>query len=200
MSRMTPPVREPRMARGAARRDALLDAALRLLAREGARAVTHRAVATEAGTTHGNARYYFGTLDQLLDEAMRRLAAQQIEEVRKLFTELPDAKIPDRIDRLARYVTESLAVDRNSVIARYEFFLEVARRPSLRVSLDEWGNTQRAAFAQELRGAGVADPEADAADLLTTVNGLGLEQLALPVEDFETKRLRPAIARFFPQH
>ncbi|MGC7194489.1 TetR family transcriptional regulator, partial [Mycobacteroides abscessus subsp. abscessus] len=69
---MTPPVREPRMARGAARREALLDAALRLLAREGARAVTHRAVATEAGTTHGNARYYFGTLDQLLDEAMRR--------------------------------------------------------------------------------------------------------------------------------
>ncbi|KRQ25955.1 hypothetical protein BKG83_20965 [Mycobacteroides chelonae] len=200
MTPMTSPVREPRMARGAARRESLLDAAIRLLAREGARAVTHRAVAAEAGTTHGIARYYFGTLDQLLDEALRRLATRQIEEVRALFTELPDAKISERIDRLARYVTETLSDDRDAAIARYEFFLEVARRPSLRATLDEWGTTQRAAFAQELRGAGVSNPEADAADLLTAVNGLVLEQLALPIDDFETSRLRPAIARFFPAH
>ncbi|MET8778780.1 TetR family transcriptional regulator [Nocardia sp. NPDC004654] len=196
---MTTPVREPRMARGAARREALLEAAIRLLAREGARAVTHRAVAAEAGTTHGIARYYFGTLDQLLDEALRQLAARQVEEVRTLFDQLPDVAVPQRITRLAQYVTGTLASDRESGIARYEFFLEVARRPHLRASLDEWGATQRAAFAAELRGAGSPNPEADAADLLTLVNGLVLEQLALPVDDFETTRLHPAIARFFPE-
>ncbi|WP_433561003.1 TetR/AcrR family transcriptional regulator [Nocardia sp. CA-151230] len=195
---MTTSVREPRMARGAARREALLEAAIRLLAREGARAVTHRAVAAEAGTTHGNARYYFGTLDQLLDEALRRLAAQQIDEVRTLFDGLPDVDVPQRISRLVDYVTGTLAGDRDAAVARYEFFLEVARRPNLRASLDEWGATQRAAFAGELRGAGAADPEAAAADLLTLVNGLILEQLALPADDFESARLRPAIARFFP--
>lgn len=196
---MSSPVREPRMARGAARREALLDAAVRLVARDGARALTHRSVAAEAGTTHGNARYYFGTLDQLLDEALHRLAARQIEEVRTLFAEeSPDAGIPERIDLLTRYVTGSLTDDRDAAIARYELFLEVARRPGLRASLDEWGTTQRAAFARELRGAGANDPEADAADLLTTVNGLALEQLALPVDDFESARLRPAIARYFP--
>ncbi|MET8423329.1 TetR family transcriptional regulator [Nocardia sp. NPDC004860] len=195
---MTTSVREPRMARGAARREALLEAAIRLLAREGARAVTHRAVAAEAGTTHGNARYYFGTLDQLLDEALRQLAARQIDEVRALFEGLPDVDVPQRISRLVDYVTGTLAGDRDAAVARYEFFLEVARRPTLRVSLDEWGATQRAAFAGELRGAGAADPEAAAADLLTLVNGLILEQLALPTDDFESARLRPAIARFFP--
>ncbi|MGW4119047.1 TetR/AcrR family transcriptional regulator [Nocardia sp. NPDC004711] len=195
---MTTSVREPRMARGAARREALLEAAIRLLAREGARAVTHRAVAAEAGTTHGNARYYFGTLDQLLDEALRRLAARQIDEVRALFDSLPDVDVPQRISRLVDYVTGTLAGDRDAAVARYEFFLEVARRPNLRASLDEWGATQRAAFAGELRGAGAADPEAAAADLLTLVNGLILEQLALPADDFESARLRPAIARFFP--
>ncbi|MBF6061403.1 TetR family transcriptional regulator [Nocardia terpenica] len=195
---MSTPVREPRMARGAARREALLDSAIRLLAREGARAVTHRAVAAEAGTTHGTARYYFGTLDQLLDEALQRLAARQIEQVRALLSPLPDADVPQRITRLARYFTEALASDRDAGIARYELFLEVARRPQLRASLDEWGSTQRAAFAAELRGAGATDPEARAADLLTLVNGLALEQLALPTDDFETTRLRPAIARFFP--
>ncbi|MFB7918201.1 hypothetical protein [Streptomyces sp. NPDC056061] len=87
----------------------------------------------------------------------------------------------------------------DSGIARYEFFLEVARCRQLRASLDEWGTTQRAAFAGELRGAGSADPEADAADLLTVINGLLLEQLALPIDDFESVRLRPAVARFFPK-
>ncbi|MEU3221232.1 TetR family transcriptional regulator [Streptomyces sp. NPDC006971] len=196
---MTTPMREPQMARGAARREALLDAATRLLAREGARALTHRAIAAEAGTTHGIARYYFGTLDQLLDEALRRLATRQIEEVRVLFHQLPDVDIPQRITRIVQYVTGSLAHDRDSCIARYEFFLEVARRRQLQDSLNEWGVTQRAAFADELRGAGSADPEADAADLLTVINGLLLEQLALPVDDFENTRLRPAIARFFPE-
>ncbi|MGW8882316.1 hypothetical protein, partial [Streptomyces mirabilis] len=47
--------------------------------------------------------------------------------------------------------------------------------------------------------AGSADPEAGAADLLTIINGLLLEQLALPTDDFETARLRPAVARFFPE-
>lgn len=199
MNSVTTPMREPRMARGAARREALLDAATRLLAREGARALTHRAIAAEAGTTHGIARYYFGTLDQLLDEALRRLATRQIEEVRALFHQLPDADVPQRITRIVRYVTGSLARDRDSGIARYEFFLEVARRRQLRDSLDAWGATQRAAFAGELRGAGSADPEADAADLLTLINGLLLEQLALPVDDFEESRLRPAVERFFPE-
>ncbi|MGW2111412.1 TetR/AcrR family transcriptional regulator [Streptomyces sp. NPDC001948] len=196
---MTTPAREPQMDRGAARRGALLDAATRLLAREGARALTHRAIAAEAGTTHGIARYYFGTLDQLLDEAIRRLATRQVEEVRTLFHELPDVDTPQRITRIVEYVTGSLARDRDSGIARYEFFLEVARRPQLQATLDEWGVAQRAAFAGELRGAGSADPEAGAADLLTIINGLLLEQLALPTDDFETARLRPAVARFFPE-
>ncbi|WP_160158236.1 TetR/AcrR family transcriptional regulator [Nocardioides sp. SLBN-35] len=195
----TSSVREPRMARGVARRDALLDAAVRLLARDGVAALTHRSVAAEAGTTHGNARYYFGTLDQLLDEALRRLASRQIDEVRALFEELPDIDVAERVDRLASYVMDALTVDRDAAIARYELFLGAARRPELRASLDEWGATQRSAFAGELRGAGVADAEAAAADLLTAVNGLVLEHLALPVDDFEDARLRPLIARFFPQ-
>ncbi|MFE4972751.1 TetR/AcrR family transcriptional regulator [Kitasatospora sp. NPDC056651] len=196
---MTTPAREPQMDRGLARREALLDAATRLLAREGARALTHRAIAAEAGTTHGIARYYFGTLDQLLDEAMRRLATRQIEEVHALFHRLPNVDVPQRITRIVRYVTGSLARDRDSGIARYEFFLEAARRPQLQATLDAWGVAQRAAFAGELRGAGSTAPEADAADLLTIINGLLLEQLALPTDDFETTRLRPAVERFFPE-
>ncbi|MEV0296457.1 TetR family transcriptional regulator C-terminal domain-containing protein [Nocardia sp. NPDC050710] len=131
-------------------------------------------------------------------ETRRGVAAIGRPASRALFDQLPDVAVPQRITRLAGYVTGTLASDRESGVARYEFFLEVARRPHLRASLDEWGATQRAAFAVELRGAGSPNPEAEAADLLTLVNGLILEQLALPADGFETTHLRPAIARFFP--
>ncbi|MCX5113222.1 hypothetical protein OOK13_33135 [Streptomyces sp. NBC_00378] len=53
----------------------------------------------------------------MLDEALRRLATRQIEEVRALFDQLPDVDIPQWITRIVQYVTGSLARDRDSGIA-----------------------------------------------------------------------------------
>jgi DNA-binding transcriptional regulator YbjK len=47
--------------RGEARRTAIVDAALRLVARGGPRAVTHRAVAAEADVPLAATTYYFAT-------------------------------------------------------------------------------------------------------------------------------------------
>ncbi|MFE5325180.1 TetR/AcrR family transcriptional regulator [Embleya sp. NPDC056575] len=197
---MSTPVRAPRSAGGAARREALLDATVRLLARDGARAVTHRAVAVEAGTTHGSTRYYFGTREQLLDEALRRLAGRQIDEIRTVLRRSATADPQEFATRLARYMTDTVAGDRDASIARYELFLEVARRPELRPALAEWGAVQREALAARLAAVGAAEPEAAAADLLTLLNGLVLEQLATPDDDFEHTRLRPAILRHCAGH
>ncbi|MFE2871093.1 TetR/AcrR family transcriptional regulator [Embleya sp. NPDC059259] len=197
---MSTPVRAPRSAGGAARREALLDATVRLLARDGARAVTHRAVAVEAGTTHGSARYYFGTREQLLDEALRRLAAGQIDEIRAVLRRSATADPQEFAARLAHYVADTVAGDRDASIARFELFLEVARRPELRPALEEWGAVQREALAARLAAVGAAEPEAAAADLLTLLNGLVLEQLATPDDDFEHTRLRPAILRHCAGH
>ncbi|MFE7112539.1 hypothetical protein ACFU98_36825 [Streptomyces sp. NPDC057575] len=65
--------------------------------------------------------------------------------------------------RLAHYLAGAVDDDRNACIARYELFLEVARRPHLRPALDAWGDAQRRAFAVELAVAGAYDPEGDAA-------------------------------------
>ncbi|MFJ7910418.1 TetR/AcrR family transcriptional regulator [Kitasatospora sp. NPDC096204] len=174
----------------------MLDAIVRLLAREGARAVTHRAVAEEAGTTHGSARYCFGTRDRLLDEALGRLAEHQIAEVRNRLSSTPGVSPPAHAARLARYLTGAVDDDRDACIARYELFLEVARRPHLRPTLDVWGDAQRRAFAVEPAAAGADGPEGDAAHLPALLDGLILEQLAVPDPDFERTRLRPAIERY----
>ncbi|MEU0629247.1 hypothetical protein [Streptomyces sp. NPDC005989] len=53
--------------------------------------------------------------------------------------------------------------DRDACIARYELFLEVARRPHRCPALDAWGDAQRLTFAVELAVAGADDPEGNAA-------------------------------------
>jgi DNA-binding transcriptional regulator YbjK len=187
--------RNPAQARGAARRQALLDAAVKLLAREGGRAVTHRAVAREAGTTHGSPRYYFATRDELLDEALRQLADRQVREVEALLQEPSPTEPGARAARLAAFMAGTVSEDRDATLARYELFLEAARRPRLRPALEAWGEAYTRLFAAELT-AGAADPEVEAELLLNLLNGLLLRQLAVPRKDFERAELRPAIERF----
>jgi DNA-binding transcriptional regulator YbjK len=186
--------RAPVQERGAARRQALLGAAVKLLAREGARAVTHRAVAREAGTTHGAPRYYFATRDELLDEALRQIAARQVDEVEAFLGRPRPAEPAAQASRLASFVGGVVTADPDGAIARYELFLEAARRPKLRPALEEWGAAYTKLFAAELT-AHAADPEAEAELLLNLLNGLILRQLAVPRADFVEAELRPAIER-----
>ncbi|MFE4974881.1 TetR/AcrR family transcriptional regulator [Kitasatospora sp. NPDC056651] len=51
-------------------RTALLDAAVRVVARGGLRQLTYRAVAQEAGVTHGLVVHHFGSRDALIEEAV----------------------------------------------------------------------------------------------------------------------------------
>ena len=181
--------------RGTARRQALLDAAVKLLARDGARAVTHRAVAHEAGTTHGAPRYYFATRDELLDEALRQIAERQVGAVEALLHEPSPPSPAERAKRLAAFIAGTVTGDRDATVARYELFLEAARRPKLRPALEAWGAAYTRLFAAELT-AGGDDPETDAELLLNLLNGLLLRQLATPRADFEEGVLEPALERF----
>lgn len=192
---MAASTRSPVQHRGAVRRDALLDAAVRLLARDGARAVTHRAVAREAGTTHGAPRYYFATRDELLDQALRRIAETQVRAVDEMLRAPSPADPAARARRLAEFVGGDLSQDRDVSIARYELFLEAARRPPLRDALEEWGDAYTRLIAAELT-AGAEAPEAEAELLLNLLNGLLLRQLAVPRADFVAGVLVPAIERF----
>ncbi|MCB7138180.1 TetR/AcrR family transcriptional regulator [Cellulosimicrobium marinum] len=67
---------EPRrQARGAARRDAIVDAAAQLILAEGPAAATHRAVAVAAGVPLAATTYYFTGLDDLVGAAGQQIVA-----------------------------------------------------------------------------------------------------------------------------
>ncbi|MBJ7331119.1 MAG: TetR family transcriptional regulator [Solirubrobacteraceae bacterium] len=100
-------------------KDRLLDAALELLGREGARAMTVRAVEEAAGVPHGSVRHHFGGQRGLL------LA---------LFDHL------ERVERpadggLPAAVAQWLGPGRTVALARYELFLLAARDAELRAPL-----------------------------------------------------------------
>jgi AcrR family transcriptional regulator len=72
----------PRGAATSETRDALLDAAERLMLDEGYAAVTSRRVASKAGTDAALVYYYFGTMDDLFIALFRRSAEQSSERFR----------------------------------------------------------------------------------------------------------------------
>lgn len=116
--------------KGEARRQALLDAVLRVLEREGPGGVTHRSVASEAGVPVAAATYYFATLDELYLSALRRATSEQVE----LFAGLADADL----DEFARAIHAWVFDNRGAAIAQYELMFEAMRRDALRADARLW--------------------------------------------------------------
>jgi AcrR family transcriptional regulator len=75
-------------------REALLDAAERLLVRQGYGALSTRGVAAEAGMNHGLIHYYFGSMEELAVQVLERFTALLIDRQRAMYTE--DAPFIDK--------------------------------------------------------------------------------------------------------
>jgi DNA-binding transcriptional regulator YbjK len=116
--------------KGAQRREALLDAVLRVLERDGSGAVTHRSVAAEAGVPLASATYYFATLDELYVEALRRATHHQVE----LFAGLDDHNLAT----FAAVIHDWVFGNRAAAIAQYELMFLAMRRDALRADAQAW--------------------------------------------------------------
>ncbi len=70
--------------------EAFLDAAERLLIREGTAGISTRQLARESGQNHGLVHYYFGSVDELLLQTLERFTARILERQRAMYeTEKP---------------------------------------------------------------------------------------------------------------
>ena len=67
---------QTRSARGEQTRAAIVEAALRMFVEHGYEATTMRAIATEAGVATGNAYYYYGSKEELIQECYARNQAE----------------------------------------------------------------------------------------------------------------------------
>ncbi|WNM34729.1 TetR family transcriptional regulator [Streptomyces sp. Li-HN-5-11] len=124
-------------------RGALLEAAVRVVARGGLRKLTYRAVAAEAGVTHGLVAHHFGSRDTLLEEALRWCVTRSIET-----SSLVPAS--GRLEDFAATLADFIAADPDVQAFQYELKLESSRRPELRHHVDLLYDTYRDAVREAL--------------------------------------------------
>ena len=178
------------------RREEILEATLRVIGRSGREAVTHRAVAEEAGVPLGSTTYYFDSRDDLLGQALEHVARIETERHVELGRELRTARTPRQLaDMLLDQLIAEIE-DRDAYIAEYELWLEAGRRPDLREAAQSWCDAEQRSVAGALEVLGSTDPAADASLVVATLDGLGERVLAREEDPAAAaKELRPELRR-----
>ncbi|MGW6500044.1 TetR/AcrR family transcriptional regulator [Nonomuraea angiospora] len=113
-----------------ARRQALTDAAIELLASSGAHGLTHRAVEKAADLPPGTASNYFRSREALLVAA-----AERIVELHHADTDRAVERPAALVDLLAESLLTAATTLRHRYLAIFELRLEAARRPVLASAL-----------------------------------------------------------------
>jgi DNA-binding transcriptional regulator YbjK len=119
-----------RRARGAASRQAIVEAAGRVVIGRGLAAVTHRAVAREAGVPLARTTYHFPTVEALLRAVQRHLTEQS--DARLLtFIGAAQGRRASIVDACCDFLEELLGARRGEFLASVELGIAAARRPAL---------------------------------------------------------------------
>ncbi|MEU5266549.1 TetR family transcriptional regulator [Amycolatopsis sp. NPDC021455] len=113
------------------RRAALLDASIEVLADEGARGLTFRAVDQRAGVPVGTASNYFASRDEILRHAGERVYERLVDDA-VLAGGLEGARDRARVTELMHELVDRVAAFPTGFLALLELRLEATRRPELR--------------------------------------------------------------------
>ncbi|MGP4015696.1 TetR/AcrR family transcriptional regulator [Saccharopolyspora sp. 5N708] len=163
------------------RRELLADAAIEVLAREGGRGLTHRAIDREAEVPEGTTKNYYPTRSALFLAVARYLAAQHIAALHGLRSQIPADVTGEDIAAVYAAILRRMATNaRSQFLALFELHLEAVRNPDVRAALGDITGANvdtavelHAAVGRRMsrRGAGLLD-----AGML----GVALSMLSLP--------------------
>ncbi|KAB1660309.1 TetR family transcriptional regulator [Pseudoclavibacter chungangensis] len=170
------------MAKNEARRNALADAGIVVLAREGSRGLTHRAIDQEAGVPVGTASNYFRSRDALVSGLADRIGARLAptpDDLQRRGERAPGrALFADYLRDIVRRLMAEPDVTR----ALFELRLESGRRPELEAVFGPW---LRAGFEADLAfnvAAGLPGGRREIALFRYAIDGFLLDRLTTPVD------------------
>ncbi|WP_331738809.1 TetR family transcriptional regulator [Streptomyces sp. NBC_01276] len=161
------------------RRTLLADAALYVLAEEGMRGLTHRAVDRRAAMPPGTTSAYFRTRAALLTGLVVRLVQLDQAELHTTADELPPLRtVEELVDGMVTLTRQRLTGEgRRRSLARHACTVESVRDKELREILLPWENAGREAVRLFLVKRGVTDVENRTHTLLTCIDGLIFDRL-----------------------
>jgi TetR/AcrR family transcriptional regulator, regulator of biofilm formation and stress response len=151
-------------------RQALIDAAVRVVARKGLRGLTYREVADEAGVTYGLVSHHFGSRDVLVQEALKHAFRDSLA---LSFLQRPAAGVED----FGRGLPEAVAATQDQHVFEYEMGLEARRRPEMLVELRAVYDEYVTLVERQLRAIGIERERTFARLIFATLDGLVLQQI-----------------------
>jgi DNA-binding transcriptional regulator YbjK len=168
------------MVHNPARRTALLDAAIEVLARDGARGLTFRAVDAQAAVPTGTASNYFANRDDLIHQVSRQIHQRTAPDPTEVRERMKAPRSRELVTELMAWVNRRVTRERTSYLALLELRLEATRRPELRASLTQ---TIRETLEADVRfhlESGLPGDRTAVMLLYLAMTGLLLERLTLP--------------------
>ncbi|GAA0644173.1 TetR/AcrR family transcriptional regulator [Streptomyces thermocarboxydovorans] len=172
------------------RRAALVDAAIEVLAREGARGLTFRAVDSEARVPTGTASNYFANRDDLLLQAGARVYERLQPDEATIARQRAAGRDRETYAQLMRELVGRIASFRTGYLALLELRLESTRRPGLRKLLTERVRADVEANVSYHEASGLPGDATAVKLLYLALNWLIVEQLTLPEVFGEAERER----------
>ncbi|MBS1878888.1 MAG: TetR/AcrR family transcriptional regulator [Actinobacteria bacterium] len=155
----------------AAGRLALLDATVRVVARDGLDGVSYRSVAAEAGTTPGLVFYHFGSREALILEAAVRAGRRAVANA------LPIDE-SDGFDNFLDGLAVSAERDLADHVFQYEMAFNARRRPELAEQMRDLYAFYCAETARVLEAVGLRRVSTAQARLIfAAIDGLVLQQV-----------------------
>ncbi|WP_412517094.1 TetR family transcriptional regulator [Actinomadura madurae] len=168
------------MRRNTERRAALVDAAIEVLAREGARGLTFRAVDAESGVPTGTASNYFANRDDLFTQAGGRIYERLTPDAATVAGVREGPRDLAKVTEILRETVGRIAEFRTGYLALLELRLEATRRPALRAVLtDRVRADVETNIAQHL-DSGLPGDATSVRLLYLALNWLIVEHLTLP--------------------
>lgn len=166
-------------ASGRARRAALLDAAVLVIAEQGVAGATHRSIAARAGMPTSTTSYFFSSLDDLIAAALHMVGDRIVARVDAVTAQVAGAELGPR-ESIDRFVDAVMSEPEPDTVAQFEIYLECARRPQLQETAHQiMASIERGAEAS-LRALGIARAEERAPMVVALLDGLALHRHARP--------------------
>jgi DNA-binding transcriptional regulator YbjK len=162
------------------RRDALADAAIGIVARNGVHGLSHRTVDEKAGVPNGTASNYFRSRDALLQAAGERVIQQHRAWIMAQVTMNPEPSRAQVIDNLAAVLDQSVTVYRDRMVAMFELAMESTRRPALAEVFARLSGEEMQFMRTAHEGADLGPADVDVAMLNAFYNGMLFVALVIP--------------------
>ena len=198
--------------RGEQTRKRILDATLSVIAREGVRGATHRAIAREAGVQLSLTTYYFKDLNELISLAFESLMDSDYgdiaEQWRRAFRYLEQFSADDLADvrtreRIVDYCTKRIVDHIRRGLLEYPGYLAVEHHVFYEALNDDGLQALSRLHRKRLllplvrfcEYFNAADPETDASLLFGTITRLEYQALAAAPDNIDFKAIRSEVRR-----